>query len=221
VYRVRNPHPEFGYAGASISFRGFMVFAVCGLVAGTVSVAIFNRESYRDPKDAMALAAEALSEPKPAQPATRSEKRLTSGPTAQKAEEEGANAVVRMRPRKAVNERPLIAAVAIGHLDAPAVLSPSPPSAIAATLSPVIPSEQPKATPAPTEVSVAEATPADAATAAEPAPPSMPTVTSKKPQPRVHHASRQRYHDSNRSSYGRRRYTVSRTNLRPLFASVW
>ena len=53
---------------------------------------------------------------------------------------------------------------------------------------PAAPPERPRAFTAPTETAVAEATPADAAPAAEPTPPaSMPRVTSKQPRQRVHH----------------------------------
>ena len=143
MYRVRGLHPDFGYAGTPSFFRPCIVLVVCGLVAGAISFAVFKPEPYRDAMDAMALAPlETLIEPKPAQPAAQSEKRLANEPSAQRTDEEGTNAtrkassikptcrgslgevppegdcapvrVVRMRPPRAVNE---IAAVPIGHRD--------------------------------------------------------------------------------------------------------
>ena len=74
MFRARVPHPEFGYADTSnySFFSTFMAFVVCGVVAGAISIAIFNSEPDHDPMDAMALApAEALIAPKPAQLATQ------------------------------------------------------------------------------------------------------------------------------------------------------
>ena len=247
VYRVRGLHPDFGYAGTPSFFRPFVVFVVCGLVAGAISFAIFKPEPNRDAMDAMALApVEALIEPRPSQPATQSEKILANEPSAQRADKEGTNArrkassikptcrgslgevppeddcapirVARMRPPRAVNEQPLIAAVPIGHRDDPAVLGALPPTPIAGPLL-AVPPEEPKATPAPTEISVAEATPADAAPALEPTPPaSMPTVTSKQPRQRVHHASGRNHYSytgSHRARISGYRY------FRGGYASLW
>ena len=239
--RVRVLHPEFGYVGTSRFCRTFVAFLVCGFIAGAISFGIFNRQHGRDPLDAMALApAETLRPPK--------------APSAQKIDDEGTKATsragsikptcresvgavpegdctpvraFRVRPLRAVNERPLIAAVPIGHRDDPRVLAAPPPTP--SSLSPSIPPEEPKATPALTETSVAEATPADAAPAAEPTPPaSNPTVTSKKPRPRVHHAhdeprSRRREQYSYESSYSTRSssYNISNTYLQSGYARVW
>jgi hypothetical protein len=194
---------------------------------------MFKTDSDPDPKDAMALApAEALIAPNAAQPATQSEKRPANAPSAQETDEERVKAsrkagpikptcreslgevpegdctsvrVVRVRPLRAVNERPLIAAVPIGHRDDPAVL-PTPPTTVSPSAS--VPPEEPKATTAPMETTVVEATPADATPAAEPTSPApTPAVSSKKPRPRVHHAqdeSRRRNHYSYVSSYNGR-----------------
>ena len=241
MFRVRVLHPEFGYVGTSRLCRTFVAFLVCGFITGAISFGIFNRQHDRDPLDAMALApAETLRPPK--------------APSARKIDSEGTKAssktasikptcrehlgevpkgdcapvrVVRVRPVRAVNERPLIAAVPIGQRDDPRVLAAPPPTP--ASLSPTIPPEEPKATPALTETSVAEATPADAAPAAEPTPPaSNPTVTSKKPRPRVHHAqdeprSRRREQYSYASSYSTRSssYNISNTYLQSGYARVW
>jgi hypothetical protein len=233
-----------------------MAFVVCGLFAGAISVAIFNPEPDHDPMDAMALAPEALIAPKPNQLATQSEIRpVTNGPSAQKTGEKGANASrkagsikptcreslgevsegdcasvrVRARPLRAVNERPLIAAVPIGHRDDPTVLPASPPTPVGVSPSLAVPPEEPKAIAAPTDTSIVEATPADAAPATEPTPSAfMPTVTSKKTRPRVHHAqdearSRRRNQYSDASSYRARSssYSVSNTYVQGGYARVW
>jgi hypothetical protein len=189
VFRARFPHPEFGYAATSNYpfFSTFMAFVVCGLVAGAINIAMFNSEPNHDPMDAMALApAEALIAPKPAQLATQ---------------------VGRVRPPRAMNEQPLIATVPIGHRDGLNVLPASPPAPIAVSPLPGVPPEEPKTAPARTETSVAEETSPDAASAAVTPPASMPTVTSQKPQQR----SRRHNQYSYTSSYGVRRYNVSRT----------
>jgi hypothetical protein len=232
-----------------------MAFVVCGLFAGAISVAIFNPEPDHDRMDAMALAPEALIAPKPDQLATQSEIRpVTNEPSAKKTDEKGANAsrkegwikptcrenlgevpegdctpfrVVRVRPVRAVNERPLIAAVPIGHRDDATALPASPPASIAVSPSLAVPPEEPKAIPAPTETSVVEATPPDAAPDAGPTPPaSMPTV--KKPRARVKPAqtearARRRNHYSYASSYSARSssYSMSNTYVQGGYARVW
>jgi hypothetical protein len=71
--------------------------------------------------------------------------------------------------------------------------------------------EEPKTAPARTETSVGEEMAPDAASAAVTPPAVMPTVTSEKPQQRVHRASRRHNQYSYTSSYGARSYYVSRT----------
>jgi hypothetical protein len=250
VSLVRVLHPEFGYVGSSSLCRTFVALVICGLIVGAISAGIFKLEPDRDPMDAMALApAETLNDLKPTQP-PQFQRKPANAPSVQKIDSEGTKAslkaasikptcrehlgevpegdcapvrVVRVHPVRAVNERPLIAAVPIGQRDDSRVLAAPPPTP--ANLSPSIPPEEPKATPALTEASVAEATPADAAPAAEPTPPaSNPTVTSKKPRPRVHHAqdeprSRQREQYSYASSYSTRSstYNISQSG----YARVW
>jgi hypothetical protein len=238
--RVRVRHPEFGYVGSSTFRRVFLAFVVCGLIAGAISIPIFDSQPDLDPRDAMALApAEALIAPKPAQPATQSDKRLGTS-SAPKLDEgsikptcreslgellEGdctSVRLVRVRPLKALNERPLIAAVPIGHRDDPTVLPVSPPMPIAVSPSLPVSPEEPKAIPPLTETSVVEATPADAAPAAEPSPPTS------KPRARVHHAqderrSRRREHYSYAASYGTRNSSsnISNTYVQSGYARVW
>jgi hypothetical protein len=196
-----------------------LAFAAFG-IAASVAVLMTNPESgpgtSTNPLDAMALApAEALTETKIAQPARLSENGM---PSAHETSEEGANTsqktasikstcrevpdeisqgdcaparVVRMRPPRAANERPLIAAVPIGHRNDPAVLLAPPSSPVEDNPSPTTAPDKSRAIPAPTETAVARMTPtdakrADAAPAAELTPPApAPTVTPKKPRPRV------------------------------------
>jgi hypothetical protein len=212
-------------------------FVAFGIVAGASGVAVFlaspdsDPATSADPLHAMALApSEALIDLKPAQPSTEFEKRPANAPPVQEIDEERVKTsrkvgpikptcqenlgevpqgdcppvrVVRVRPLRAINERPLIAAVPIGHRDDPAML-PAPPTTVSP--SPAVPPEEPDT--APLESTVVEATPADAAPAAEPTPPaSTPAISSKKPRPRVHHAqdeSRHRNHYSYASSHSGR-----------------
>jgi hypothetical protein len=131
---VRDLHPEFGYVGfAPRLYRKLglvLAFIVFGLVAGASGVAVFMADPDPDPMHAMALApAEALvSLPSsiPAAPAA------TKGDAAfaQKAPKAG-EIKPPTRAVQAVNERPAIAAVAIGHRDAepaiPVVATPQTP----------------------------------------------------------------------------------------------
>ena len=210
--RVRVLHPEFGYAGTSHLFRPFMVFVACGLVAGAIGFAIFDSGPDADPMDAMALAPpKALIASKLVHPATQE---LDNRSSAQKSDEQRAQAsgtpgspvrVVRMRPPRAANERPFIAAVPIGHRDDPTMIP-----------------EEPKATAASTQLSVVNEMPSDVAAAAEPTPPApMPTVTDKKSRPGAHHASRRNH--SYGSSYGARisRYGASGRYVQFGYARLW
>jgi hypothetical protein len=226
----------FRRLGLALSFVAFGIAAGASGIAVFMASPDSDPVTSANPLGAMALAPSgALIDPQPAQPVTQSQKKPAIEPSGQKADEEGAKAtpkegsikptcreslgelsdgdcipvrVVRVRPLRAANDRPLIAAVPIGHRDEPTVVPASPTTAVAVGPSPAVQPEDPKATPAPTETAAAEATPADAAPAAEPTPPApTPPVTSKKPQPRVHHAkdeSRRRNHHSYASSYGGR-----------------
>ena len=148
-------------------------FVAFGIVAGASGLAVFMTSPDSDPVtsanplDAMALApSEAMIDPKPAQPATQSHKKPANGP-----DEEGATAtpagsskptcreslgavpegdctpirVVRVRPLRSANERPLIAAVPIGQRDDPTMVPAPPATAAAVSPSPVVAPEEPKA----------------------------------------------------------------------------
>jgi hypothetical protein len=213
---------------------------VLGIVGGASGMAVFMASPDFDPGtsanplDAMALApAEALIEPKLALPAAQPAPRLanvsgaektgvgSAKPTCDEGLVEGECIrvrVVKMRPLRAVNERPLIAAAPIGHRNDPAVGLGPPSTPAEAGSWPATPPEKSSAIPATTEMAIAEATPADAAPSAEPTPPA-PAVTSEKSQPRAHHERRsgRRNNYSYTSSYSSR----SSTNLQGGYARLW
>jgi len=195
---ARDLHPEFGYFSSAPRvlrrLRLVLSFAVLGIVGGASGMAVFMASPDSDPGtsaspfNAMALApAEALTQPKLGLPSAQPATRPANARTAEKTD---VGTTQRLRPLRAVNEQPLIAAAPIGHRDDPTML-PAPPSArVEDSQPPAAPPESSRAFSAPTETAVAEATPADAAPAAEPTPPaSIPRVTSKQPRQRVHHAS--------------------------------
>jgi hypothetical protein len=250
---ARDLHPEFGYVGtASRVFRRLRLvlsFVVFCIVGGASGVAVFMGSPDSDPAtsanplDAMALApAEALIEPKlalvPAQPAPRpanasAVEKTNEGPTKPRCREglsETERDCIRVRvvrPLRALNERPLIAAAPIGHRDDPTVL-PAPPSApVEASPSPAAPAEKPSAIPAPTETAIAEEMPADTAPAAEPTPSApAPRVTSNKSRPRVHHVrnesrSSRRNSYSYTPSYSTPRYSTSSYSYQGGYARLW
>ena len=223
---ARDLHPEFGYVGsASRVFRRLRLvfsFVALGIVGAASGVAVFVASPDSDPGtianplDAMTLAsAEALIEPKlalaEARPAPRpadasAVEKTDVGPTKPTCREglgeaEGGCIRVRVvRPLRAVNERPLIAAAPIGHRDDPTAL-PASSAPIEASPRPAAPAEKPSANPAPTETAIAETMPADITPAAEPTPLApAPRVTSNKPRPRVHHV-RNEFRSGRRSSY--------------------
>jgi hypothetical protein len=210
---ARDLHPEFGYVGSAPRvfrrLRLVLSFVVLGIVGAASGVAVFmaNPESdlgtSANPLDAMALApAEALIEPKlalaAAPPAPRPANAYpvetdvgSTKPTCREGlgEAEGDCSRVRIvRPPRAVNERPLIAAAPIGHRNDPTVLPVSPSAPVGAGPGPAAAAEKPSAIPALTEMAIAEPIPADIDPAAEATPPApAPTVTANKSRPRVHH----------------------------------
>jgi hypothetical protein len=127
---VRASHPEFGYIGTSSFWRILLTFLVCGLIAGASGVAFFKAAPQPDPKDAMALATGATPSGTPYIPVASVKSNSDNGELAQKTPDAGAIAppIRSSRPRsmQAVNERPPIAAVPIGHTDRPAVPSSDP-----------------------------------------------------------------------------------------------
>jgi hypothetical protein len=136
-------HPEFGYIGSSSFRRGFIAFAICGLVAGGSGIAIFKGNPNPDPDlgpmKAMALApAEILSST--AGSTLSGIARGNSGELAQETaavkprcrnnatEHLGGDCIAGQtrgpRSIRALNEQPAIAAVPIGHLEKLPDMSP-------------------------------------------------------------------------------------------------
>jgi hypothetical protein len=206
---VRDLHPEFGYIGTPSFCRGFIAFVVCGLVAGASAVTIYKADP--DPMNAMALApADALGST--ARPTPRGIAKSNSGkgefaketPTmgainsrCQKnaTENLGGDCIAGQtrRPRfiLALNERPAIAAVPIGHRDDPAVLPPEPAAPVVAAL------------PEDTDT----ATPAETPSAEPTSPASLPTVTPTKTRERHRERAQRRGGDrAQRRERERREY---------------
>jgi hypothetical protein len=147
---ARDLHPEFGYVGSSPRlFRKLglvSAFVVFGLMAGASGVAVFMAGPEPDPMNAMALApAEALigTSASSALPATakaiEGQKAFNAGVTQSPCRDyvserlgDDCTSVRVHRLRPAMNERPAIAAVAIGHREDPAALPPQPAFPVAA-----------------------------------------------------------------------------------------
>jgi hypothetical protein len=148
VSLVRVLHPEFGYVGTSSFCRIIVAFLVCGLIAGASGVIMFKAAPEPDPEDAMALATGEAVSSTLSIPAAIAETYSDKGEFAQKPPNTGAIAptLTSRRPRsiQAINERPPIAAVPIGHTDRPAVLSSDP--AIPLTPTPETPASSPNPT---------------------------------------------------------------------------
>jgi hypothetical protein len=182
-----NLHPEFGFVGSPSRLRRLGVafsFAVFGLVAGAGGVQVFMlpSDSAADPMRAMALApAPGLRDATP--PAARTSRDIKStqappghavaklavdnSPCRERSAEPLGNdcapvRVVRPRAAYAMNERPAIAAVPIGHRHDPAMLPRKPaapvfapedagtaiPAEAAPAANPALPAPPPAATPA-------------------------------------------------------------------------
>jgi hypothetical protein len=157
VALARDLHPEFGYVGSPARLRRIGVtlsFAVFGLVAGAggVQVLTLQPDSASDPMRAMALApTQGLIEALPPAANTSRDIKSTRAPPAHavakpaadnsSCREAGAELlgndcaavrVVRPRPARAMNERPTIAAVAIGRPHDPTMLPPEPATPVVA-----------------------------------------------------------------------------------------
>jgi hypothetical protein len=219
---VCDAHPEFGYVGsASVRHKlGFVLaFVVLGLVAGASGVAVFIADFDRDPKHAMALApAEALVET--TSPISTAETEVETKSSCRKdIRDSSVGDCTSGKNRKqrsilALNERPAIAAVAIGHRDDPAVL-PTESAAPVVAAAPEIavtatPTETPPAVPA-SPASLPEGavtvTPPDTPST-EPTPPaSAPAVASKRGQLNEReHREYARYHREHREYASTPRY---------------
>ena len=175
---ARDLHPELGYVGPAprmLKLGYASAFVVFGLVAVVSGVTVFMARPDTDPMNAMALApAEALSpstSPSSASPtnvkATDGQEILNAGviqspcrdDVGERLSDDCASERMRKpRPVLAVNERPAIAAVAIGHredpvavtqqLAAPVAAIPEPPqdaSAVPLDVAPATDSSTPAA----------------------------------------------------------------------------
>jgi hypothetical protein len=206
---VRDLHPEFGYLGSLHLFGRklglVLVFIGFGVMAGMSGLAVFMADEQPDPMKAMALAPpDAMSRDSglvmpapvdasvPIEPAQKPAETKTSRPACQ----EGAAVdcavpsvpkVHRPRLAPAVNERPAIAAVPIGRVDA---VSPTPPTSEPVPVA---------AAPEPADVS---SPPAEAAPAA-PAPVVPPPAAKKRQRiEQVERRYREREQPSHRGNFG-------------------
>ena len=141
---ARDLHPEFGYVGPTprmLKLGYVSAFVVFGMVAVVSGVTVFMAAPDTDPMNAMALApAEALSpstsssSASPAKAkATEAQEILNAGviqspcrdDVGERLSDDCASERMRKsRPVLAVNERPAIAAVAIGHREDPVAVTP-------------------------------------------------------------------------------------------------
>ena len=149
---ARDLHPEFGYVGPTprmLKLGYASAFVVFGLVAVVSGVTVFMAAPDTDPMNAMALAsAEALSpstsssSASPAKAkATEAQEILNAGviqspcrdDVGERLSDDCASERMRKsRPVLAVNERPAIAAVAIGHREDPVAVTPQLAAPVAA-----------------------------------------------------------------------------------------
>jgi len=180
----------FRRIGTVLAFAAFGIVAAASGMAVFMATPDAVPGASVNPLDAMALApADALFQTKPVLP-TQPKTRPANAPAVEKTGSTGARSpakagtarptcreslaelreadctpvrIVRVRRFKAVNERPLIAAVPIGHLGDPALLPAPPPAPAAVGPSPPVLSEKSNVTAAP--IAVAKEAPAEAAPA--------------------------------------------------------
>jgi hypothetical protein len=212
---ARDLHPEFGYVGFAPGLCRklglVLAFIVFGLVAGASGVAVFMADPDPDPMHAMALApAEALIGAPGSSPTAAAKTKATKADMAPKTwaqkppktgeikspcresttEHLGGDCMpgraIKPRPVQAINERPAIASVPIGHREAPALLPSEPAAPVAAA----------------PETPDGSATPADAADATPAlAQPPAPPPAAKKARPRSNQqVQRREEHSPSRSS---------------------
>ena len=212
---ARDLHPEFGYIGSAPKlFRKLglvSAFVAFGLMAGVSGIAVFMAGPDPDPMHAMALApSEALLSTPPASAppanavAAEEQKTLNAGVTLppcggyvseRLGDDCSSFRMHRSRTVPAMNERPAIAAVAIGRRDEPAALPPQPAVNVAA-----IPQTPPDDSAVPADsVEVPAAAPATAAVA----------PVAKAARSRSRHVARREGYSSGRSSWARSAYSGS------------
>ena len=212
---ARDLHPEFGYIGSAPKlFRKLglvSAFVAFGLMAGVSGIAVFMAGPDPDPMHAMALApSEALLSTPPASAppanavAAEEQKTLNAGVTLppcggyvseRLGDDCSSFRMHRSRTVPAMNERPAIAAVAIGRRDESAALPPQPAVNVAA-----IPQTPPDDSAVPADsVEVPAAAPATAAVA----------PVAKAARSRSRHVARREGYSSGRSSWARSAYSGS------------
>jgi hypothetical protein len=220
---ARDLHPEFGYVGSSPRlFRKLglvCAFVVFGLMAGASGVAVFMAAPEPDPMNAMALApAEAListsasSALPAAAKAIEGQKTFNAGVTQSPCRDyvserlgDDCTPVRVHRLRPAMNERPAIAAVAIGHREDPAVLLPQPAVPVAA-----IPETPPDGSAVPAD---SGEVPAAAAPVSAPVAP-----VARQSRARSRHVARREGYSSSSSSSGR---SVYYSTQKGGYAGLW
>jgi len=212
---ARDLHPEFGYIGSAPKlFRKLglvSAFVAFGLMAGVSGIAVFMAGPDPDPMHAMALApSEALLSTPPASAppanavAAEEQKTLNAGVTLppcggyvseRLGDDCSSFRMHRSRTVPAMNERPAIAAVAIGRREEPAALPPQPAVSVAA-----IPQTPPDDSAVPADsAEVPAAAPATAAVA----------PVAKAARSRSRHVARREGYSSGRSSWARSAYSGS------------
>jgi hypothetical protein len=221
---ARDLHPEFGYIGSAPKlFRKLglaSAFVVFGAVAGVIGVTVFMTDPDPNPMHAMALApTEPLISASGTPPAPANTNRTASeqeiinaGPTrspcsddiSERLDSDCASRVHKPRPVQAVNERPSIAAVAIGHREEPAILPSEPTIPVAAI-------------PEPPDNSSGPADPANVAPTTQSVVP-----VAKHSQTRSRHVARREGHSySGRSSYSPRYYSNRQVHQAGGYAGLW
>ena len=212
---ARDLHPEFGYIGSAPKlFRKLglvSAFVAFGLMAGVSGIAVFMAGPDPDPMHAMALGpSEALLSTPPASAppanavAAEEQKTLNAGVTLppcggyvseRLGDDCSSFRMHRSRTVPAMNERPAIAAVAIGRRDEPAALPPQPAVNVAA-----IQQTPPDDSAVPADsAEVPAAAPATAAVA----------PVAKAARSRSRHVARREGYSSGRSSWARSAYSGS------------
>jgi hypothetical protein len=220
-------HPEFGYVGSAPKlFRKLglvSAFVSLGLIACVSGIAVFTAGPEPDPMHAMALApSEALlSTPPTAAPAAQAvaaeePKTLNAGVTAppcggyvseRLGDDCSSFRMHRSRTVPAMNERPAIAAVAIGRREEPAALPPQPAVNVAAI---------PQTTPDDS------ALPTDSAEVPAVAPATVPVApVAKAARSRTRHVARREGYSSGRSSSSWARSAYSGSSRSGGYAGLW
>jgi hypothetical protein len=245
VRPVSNLHPEFGYIGPSYrrlrALRNALALTVFGLLAGATGIAVFMAAPDSDPMHAMALVppqdlpgaagslrTTATDAGAAAAARASSTDAQTSLPCLENPEQRGNCVFVRARrprPLRALNERPAIAAVAIGHPDGPAVLRSEPDIPVAEPAGLAKPEDTAATTPVEAQPEAQSQTASVEQPTAAPAASASPArVRSKTIRHRDRDDGRHaRVRDRNEYSRDRNQYSSWRSNANPQagYARLW